>query len=177
MRLQPVADDYGASDQRSFIDAGVAAVQLFSGPHPDYHRPTDTLDKIDAQGLTRVAAVVKEAVEYLAARPEPLTVTQGGSARPMRESARQGRRVVLGTVPDFAYTGEGVRLAGVSAGSPAERAGLKVGDVIVAIDERRVSSLHDLSNQLRDLSPGDAVTIRFMRETKEHLVRTQVVAR
>jgi hypothetical protein len=176
MRLQPVADDYGASDQRSFIDAGVAAVQLFSGPHPDYHRPTDTLDKIDAQGLTRVAAVVKGAVEYLATRPEPLTVTLAGEQAGADPNA-QARRVVLGTVPDFAYTGEGVRLAGVSAGSPAERAGLKAGDVIVAIDEHRVSSLRDLSAQLRDLSPGDAVTIRFMREAEEHLVRTQVVAR
>jgi aminopeptidase N len=177
VRMQLVADDYGASDQRSFIDAGVPGVQIFSGPHPDYHRPTDTLDKIDARGLTRVAAVVKETAEYLATRPEPLTVTQGGSARPMPESARQGRRVVLGTVPDFVYTGEGVRLSGVSAGSPAERAGLKAGDVIVAIDERRVSSLRDLSTHLRTLSPGDAVTIRFMRDAKERLVHTQVVAR
>ncbi len=174
VRLKNVADDFGASDQRSFLDAGVAAVQLFSGPHPDYHRPTDTLDKIDAQGLVRVAAVLKEVVEYLASRPEPLTRTdtQMGGVR-----NTQGRRVALGTVPDFTYAGEGVRLAGVAAGSPAQRAGLKAGDVIKAIDGHGISGLRDLSDRLRDLSPGDEVSIRFLREAESHTVRTRVVAR
>ncbi|MCP4001011.1 MAG: M20/M25/M40 family metallo-hydrolase, partial [Gammaproteobacteria bacterium] len=67
--------DTGNGDEKSFIDAGVPAVHLFSGARDNYHRPTDTVDRIDTAGLVKTAAVLKEVVEYLAGRPEPLTST------------------------------------------------------------------------------------------------------
>ena len=112
VEIEMVSEDLDSSDQKSFQEAGVPAVQLFSGPHLDYHRPTDTVDKIDRPGLVKIASVAKEVIEYLAGRPEPLTSTLNpGACKP--PVPKTERKVTLGTVPDFAYKGKGVRLAGV----------------------------------------------------------------
>ncbi|UCE90679.1 MAG: M20/M25/M40 family metallo-hydrolase [Pseudomonadota bacterium] len=176
--VRAVADDFGSSDQKSFHDVGVPAVQFFSGPQPDYHRPGDTADKVDEAGLVKVAAVLKEAVEYLAARPEPLHVQlkgKGGGGEPV--AGKKSRGVSLGTVPDFAYSGMGVRLSGVSQGLPAEKVGLREGDVITHINGKAVVDLRGFSGALRALKPGDAVTVRYMRDGNQHSVTTNVVAR
>ena len=75
--VQSVMNDPGGSDQKSFVEAGVPAVQLFTGANPDYHTPGDTPDKIDGDGLVKVAAVTREFVAYLAERDRPLTSKLG----------------------------------------------------------------------------------------------------
>ena len=177
--IQSVADDFGASDQKTFLDAGVPAVQFFSGVHLDYHRPTDTVDKIDPEGMVKVATVVKETVEYLAARPELLTPGLGilRDGGPSETEPRAGRKVSLGTIPDFAYEGQGVRLSGVSPGSPVEKAGLTSGDVIVLLGRNVIRDLRTLSDELKQLEPGQTVSITFLRNHEEHEVQVTVVAR
>jgi hypothetical protein len=177
--VKAITDDFGSSDQASFIEAGVPAVQLFAGPHPDVHRPTDTTDQIDTAGLVRTAAVLKEAVEYLASRAEPLTSTLAPTGEVTRQHgpASPRRRVVLGTVPDFAYTGKGMRLSGVSPGTPAAEVGLQEGDVIVQLNDASISNLRDVSDVLRALQAGDKVTIRIVRDGSERVVSTTVVER
>ncbi|WP_035802881.1 M20/M25/M40 family metallo-hydrolase [Deferrisoma camini] len=172
VRVEPVARDEGGSDQVSFVEAGVPAVQLTTGPHPDYHRPTDTPDKIDIDGLVRVAEVAREFVAYLADRREPLTRgTSSGAERSPERSG--GRRVTLGVVPDFAFPGPGVRLSGVTPGSPAEAAGLRAGDVVDRVGGAEVRSLADLGRVLKAHRPGDQVEVVFRRggETKRVEVR------
>ncbi|NIS60350.1 MAG: M20/M25/M40 family metallo-hydrolase [Proteobacteria bacterium] len=174
--VEAVTQELDSSDQKSFHEAGIPAVQLFSGPHGDYHRPTDTVDKIDAEGLLKVASVAKEVVEYLAGREEPMTTT----VRPSNivETTPKGeRKVGLGTIPDFTFSGDGYRLSGVVPGSPAELAGLKSGDVIVGIGSDAVHNLKALSDILKSLNPGDKVTITFLREGKETTVEAEVVAK
>ncbi len=174
--VKSVADDYGSSDQTSFLDHGVPAVQFFSGANADFHRPSDTADKIDAAGLVKVAAVVKEAVEYLASRPDALHANLGG--RPEVETkGRAGRRVLLGTVPDFAFAGPGVRLTGVTIDTPAEKVGLKSGDIIVGIDETMIHDLSGYSDSLKKLNVGDRVVIRFVRDGIERTVAVTMAAR
>jgi aminopeptidase N len=178
--VKSVADELGSSDQRSFLDAGVPAVQLSTGPHSDFHRPSDTPDKIDAAGLVKTAAVLNEAVEYLASRPEPLNAVPAAFDR--RPDTRRGqglksRRVMLGTVPDFTYTGKGVRLSGVVPDTPADRAGLQESDVILQINDTAISDLGEFSNFLRSLQPGDAVNIHLIRDGTEQSVHTHVVER
>jgi S1-C subfamily serine protease len=80
-------------------------------------------------------------------------------------------------MPDFAYSGEGVRLSGVNPGSPAETAGLRQGDIVTAINDRTVNSLKEYADALRALAPGDAVRIRFLRDGAPHTVDTRVVER
>jgi S1-C subfamily serine protease len=141
----------------------VPAIQLFTGPHADYHRPTDTAEKIDHEGLVKVAAVAQEIVEYLSKRQEPLMT----AARPAGRAAGGQRKSSLGTIPDFSYAGEGARLSGVMAGSPAEKGGLRAGDVIIGINENPVAGLRDLSEILKSLDPGSRVRIMLLREEKE----------
>ncbi|GAB4388572.1 MAG: hypothetical protein Kow0025_08700 [Thermodesulfovibrionales bacterium] len=166
VQIETVGEPLDSSDQVSFHEAGVPAVQLFTGPHLDYHRPSDTAEKIDYDGLVSVARVAREAIAYLAGREAPLEASLEGavSAAKGENAGRAGRKVSLGTIPDFTFVGEGCRISGVVPGSPAEKCGLREGDIIVAINSMPVSSLKDLSEALKSLSPGDLVTVTFIRD-------------
>jgi hypothetical protein len=173
-----------ASDQRAFIERSIPAVQVFTGPHEDYHRPGDTADKVDVPGLVKVASLAKEAVAYLAERPEPLTVTIANpTGSPATDSGAaqarpQGvRRVTFGAVPDFAFQGSGVRLSGVTPGSPAEKAGLKEGDVVTRVAAQPVSSLAEFSTVLRGLLAGQAIDVVYLRDGAEQRASVTVVER
>jgi len=175
--VQPVQDDFGSGDQTSFIEAGVPAVQLFGGAHADIHRPGDTLDKLDTAGLVKVAEVLSEAVDYLGRRPEPLTVTLDAAQRPPSAAGSDARKVSLGTLPDFTWSGSGVRIEDVRAGTPAAGAGLRPGDIITAVNDTPVTGLREYAQVLRRLSPGDTIQVRFRRGTEEQVVTTRVTAR
>ena len=171
-----------ASDQMSFIGKGVPGVQIFTQAHGDYHRPSDTADKIDGAGLVKVATLVKEAVVYLGEREEPLTVKiEGGSAGPPSGppagGPSAGRRVRFGTVPDFAFQGPGVKVSEVSEGSPAEKAGFLAGDTLVAIDDQEVTDLRTYSQILRTLEVGQTVEAKVMREGEEVVLQVTVEER
>ncbi len=174
-----VLTELDSSDQQSFIDKGIPGVQISSGASLDYHRPSDTVDRIDADGLTKVAVFVKETVVYLATRPEPLTVTIDISKpAPMRAPAGQStRRVSVGTVPDFAFVGAGVRVGGIVPGSPAEQAGLQEGDILVAIDGKAVDNLQGFTDLLKTYAPGQRVKLKVLRDDTELAVDATLVAR
>jgi hypothetical protein len=174
--IETVSEELDSSDQKSFQEGGVPAVQFFSGPNLDYHRPSDTADKIDPAGLVKVASVTKEVIEYLSSREGPLSSTLKPGASTQTAPTTE-RKVSLGTIPDFAYDGKGFRISGVVAGSPAEAAGLKKGDVITRIDSTPISGLKHLSDFLKTLKPGDKVFITFMRDGKESTVETEVKGR
>jgi hypothetical protein len=176
VETEMVSERLDASDNISFEDAGIPAVQLFSGPHGDYHRPTDTPEKIDPAGLVKVGMVAKEVVEYLAFREEPLMYSAKRADGSSRETNKE-RKVTLGTVPDFAYSGKGCRITGVMPGSPAEACGLIEGDVITAVNEKPVNSLKDLSDILKTLAPGERVTVTFIRNGKGMSAEATVVAK
>lgn len=170
----------GGSDQDSFIDAGVPAVQIFTGAHADYHRPTDTPDKIDDAGLVKVATFVKEALAYLLEREEPMTVRiEGASASPHgdRQPAAGGRRVSFGTVPAFDFAGPGVKVDSVVTDSPAERAGLRAGDILRRLDGTEIADLRAFSQYLGTLEPGQEVAAVVLREGAEVTMRVRVEAR
>jgi aminopeptidase N len=182
-----------SSDQKSFIDKGVPAVQIFTDPHADYLRPGDTADKIDGPGLVKVATFVKEGIVYLGERDQPLTNTiasmkgAGGPApagapagappAAAAPGAGQGRRVSFGTMHDFAFAGPGVKVAGVTPGSPAEKAGVKEGDVVLKVDDKDVTNLQSFSSILRGLVPGQTVKVVLGRGGQEQTLDVTVVER
>ncbi len=182
-----IPESLESSDQKSFIDRGVPAVQIFTEPHADYHRPGDTADKIDGAGLVKVAAFVREGIQYLGERPEMLTNTIGpakgapaGTVAPPAAGASpggQGRRVTIGTFPDFAFAGPGVKVAGVTPGSPAEKAGLQVGDLLMKLNGQDIPDLKTYSAMLRTLTAGQAVKLVIRRGDAEQTVDVTVVER
>jgi hypothetical protein len=173
VEVETVTESVDSSDNISFEEAGVPAVQLFSGPHLDYHRPTDTADKIDSQGLVKVASVAKEVIEYLAKIEKPLTSTISHKEK-AEPSTEKDRKVSLGIVPNFVFKGKGTRISAVVPGSPAEKSGLKEGDIVIQINDNSVHNLKDLSNILRTLKPGNKVDIIFIRDGKEMKVESEV---
>jgi hypothetical protein len=175
--VRTVDDDFSSSDQSSFIAAGVPAVQLFSGAHEDIHTPGDTPEKIDADGLADVARVLAEAVEYLAERPDPLTVQTDGRRHIPVPPRQPVRRVTFGTVPDFSWEGDGVRLADVRAGTPAAAAGLREGDIIRAVNDTEVHDLGGYAAALRTLSAGDEIHVRVLRGDREQTISARVTER
>jgi hypothetical protein len=182
--VNTVANDFGSSDQTAFIEAGIPAVQFFASAHEDYHAPGDTIDKIDAAGLVRVAAVLKETAEYLSNRIEPLTVTLQPSetageanASPVSHASHTRRSASLGTVPDFSYQGEGVRVDGVMPDSAAERAQLRTGDVLLRLDGQPVVDLKSYANILKSLQAGQKVELEYRRESKISTVDVVLGAR
>jgi aminopeptidase N len=171
-----IPESMQSSDQMSFIRRNVPAIQLFTTVGVDYHRPTDTADKIDAAGLVKVAAFAREGIAYLGERPTPLTNTIPAAATPGAPNAAppatappgqtQGRRVSFGTVPDFAFPGPGARVGGVVPGSPAEKAGIKEGDVMMKLDATDLTGLQSFSEFLKTAKAGQTVTVSIMRDGK-----------
>jgi hypothetical protein len=178
-----VPESAEASDQMSFIEKGIPGIQVFTSAHSDYHRPGDTADKIDGAGLVKVATLTKEAVVYLGGREEPLTVkieTADAQAQQPATAApgpASGRRVRFGTVPDFAFAGPGVKVEQVSPGSPAQKAGFQVGDILIRIDDAEVGDLRSYSQILRTLEAGQEVVATVLREGQEVALQVTVEAR
>ena len=165
-------DGYGPSDHLSFYVRKVPVLFLFTGPHSDYHRPSDTVDKINSDGLAAVTRFVYRVVERLANRPDPVTYVQLKEPAPPAGGG-VGYGAYFGSIPDFASQGEeGVRLSGVRPESPAEKAGLQEGDVLVQMAGVRVKNLHDLVYILRSKRAGDQVEVVFRRNGQEHRATT-----
>ncbi len=163
--ISVVNEALDASDQNSFHAVRIPAVQLFSGANLDYHQPSDTAEKIDLPGLLKVAVVSKEAIDYLTSRKEPLSVTLDNGSNTMLP--KQQRKVNLGTVPDFTWTGIGYRLDGVVPKSPAANSGLQGGDIIIRMADKEIAGIRDVSAALKDLSPGEKTSIVYLRGNKK----------
>ena len=170
-----------ASDQQAFIDKGIPGVQISTGANLDYHRPTDTADKIDDIGLVKIATFVKETVTYLAERPEELTATLDGQTGllPQRKAAgeNQRRRVSVGTVPDFAFAGPGVRVVEIVPDSPAAVAGIQAGDVLLEMAGQPIESLQAYTDLLKTLSAGQSVPATIERDGNPIIVNVTPTSR
>ncbi|HXY69407.1 MAG TPA: M20/M25/M40 family metallo-hydrolase [Gemmatimonadales bacterium] len=149
---------WGPSDQNSFYAKQRPVLHFFTDLHADYHTPADTWDRINADGIETVARLVADVARRLAARAGSLTFVN--APPPVMAS---GQRAYLGTIPDMTSEPGGVKLTGVTAGSPADSAGIRAGDVITAIAGDTVASLTDFQNALVKHHPGDTVAIKVRR--------------
>ncbi len=156
-------DPYQPTDVATFNQAGVPCLSFFTGNHADYHRPTDTADKIDYDDLDRIvsfAAALVRRTEDLDQPPQFTKVT------PPVQSAggRAGARVFTGTIPDYSTEAKGLLLSGVIGGGPADQAGLQKGDIIIEIAGQSITNIYDYTYALDVLKIGTPVKVVYTRD-------------
>jgi len=157
------ASGYGASDHMSFTVRDVPVLFFFSGLHADYHKPSDTWEKIDATGGAKVVELVAGVGQALDALPEkPQYVRVAEPASPVM-GAGGGYGPYFGSIPDMGESEHGVKFTDVRDGSPAAKAGLKGGDVLVEFGDKRIDNLYDFTYALRAHKPGDKVMVTVLR--------------
>jgi Zn-dependent M28 family amino/carboxypeptidase len=177
--LKAQGDGYGPSDQSSFYAAGRPVLHVFTDLHDDYHRTTDDWQKIDPEGFRRVTNFTVGLVTALANRPGRLTPVEVAPPAHTTTTATAGPAygTYLGTIPDMTDNPGGVRLLGVRAGSPAEKAGLRGDDIITRIGELEIPDLQAMTNALRSHEPGDTVSIVIRRGSQVTTVRATLGTR
>jgi hypothetical protein len=158
-------DPYLPTDTTSFYPKKVPVLNFFTGAHEDYHRPTDTADKIDYVGTERITKFAQQIILDLATAPE-----RPDLARVAKSDAgggsRETLRAYLGTIPDYTTEVKGVKLSGVRGGSPAEKAGLQGGDVIVQFGAQKITNIYDYTYALDAVKIGQPVTVAVDRAGK-----------
>lgn len=167
---------YGPSDHTSFYTRDIPVLHFFSNTHSDYHKPSDDWQKIDADGLRRVSALVADVARTVAGRRDRLTLV-AGVGNPARQATTSGFGAWLGTIPDFAPVERGVRLGGVTPGSPADRAGLETGDILVGLGGSEVADLQGMTDALNRHRPGEAVEVVVLRGGREIRVQATLGSR
>jgi len=158
---------YGPSDHAPFYAAGLPVFFVFTGAHEDYHRPTDTADRVNAAGLVKVVDLAFGVLLAAADVPQRLAFTRVPADKEEQQTGSRGFRVWVGGIPDYSQQDPGVRFSGVSPGSPAEKAGLRGGDVLVKFGEKEIRNIYDYTYALGERKPGDLVTLVVKREGKD----------
>ena len=158
-------DPYQPTDVASFNQAGVPSLNFFTGTHVDYHKPTDTADKIDYEDLDRIVGVRGGRSRGASARPTKRRRSRKSISQ-RKAAARAGVRVFTGTIPDYSTEVKGLLLGGVIGGGPAEQAGLQKGDVIVEIAGQTIANIYDYTFALEVLKIGEPAKVVYMRDGK-----------
>jgi hypothetical protein len=157
------ASGYGASDHMSFTVRDVPVLFFFSGLHFDYHRPSDTWEKINAEGGAKVVHLITNVVEeldQLKEKPQYVRVAEPSSPA---MGGGSGYGPYFGSIPDFGESEHGVKFADIRDGSPAAKVGFKAGDVLVEFDGKKIENLYDFTYALRAHKPGDKVKVTVLR--------------
>jgi hypothetical protein len=171
LNIGKAPDGYGPSDHSSFYGEGIPVLHFFSNTHVDYHRPSDDWWKINVDGMERIAELttgVARALSAGGAQTVALTAIQQeqpaapGSGSQSSQSAYGG--VYLGSIPDMTPRDFGLRLTGVREGSPAERGGLRGGDVVVEFAGVEITDIYAYTYALQDKKPGDEVLVVVERD-------------
>ncbi len=161
--LKLVPDGFGPSDHSSFYGKDIPVLSFFTNLHEDYHRPGDTWEKVNYEGEVEILRYVAEIVGRIDAMPERPPFTKAPSSRAGGRSGN-GFKVYVGTIPDYAYEGKGLKLTGVADGGPAALAGLKGGDIIVKMGGKAIDNIYDYTDALGIFSPKQEVETEFLRD-------------
>jgi hypothetical protein len=154
------SDGYGPSDHSSFYAKQVPVLFFWTGTHEDYHKPSDTADKINYDDESRIISVVSRVIQSVDAADKKPTYTLAKTEATGRST---GFRVYLGTIPNYADTNEGLLLDGVRDDSPAAKAGLKAGDRILKLAGRDVRNVYDYTYALGEMKAGQEYEVEVMR--------------
>lgn len=163
LHMKSSGSGFGGSDHASFSKKHIPALHFFTGLHNDYHMPSDDTEKINAAGGAEVVRLVYNVGYALAGAPNRPTY----AAVAQKDRPKTGLKVRLGVMPSYAEDDQqGLKIDGVAAGSPAERAGLHEGDRILVLGVHEVNDVYGLMDAMGHYKPGDSVSIKVLRSGK-----------
>ncbi len=162
LTLKP--DGYGPSDHASFYSKDIPVLFFFTNIHNDYHKPSDTWEKINYDGEAQLVGYILKIVRELDRASQAPAFVKVASQAPQGD--RRPMRVTMGVIPDYADDSGGLKITGVRPNSPAEKGGLLAGDVIVKFGDKTVSNIYDYTYILQELSPGNVVSVDVKRGDK-----------
>ena len=158
MRYKP--DGVGPSDHSSFYRKNTPILFYFTGLHKDYHKATDTKDKINYEGEADVLDLVRRSIDAIQSKPERIAFT----LVPEDTTKKAGTfKVYVGGVPDYGYDGEGLKISDITPGSPADKAGLKAEDIVIKFADKEIKNIYDYTAALGKYKPDDVVDFRVRR--------------
>ena len=163
-KIEYSAGGYASSDHTSFVSKKIPVLFFFSGLHSDYHKPSDTWDKINAPSAARLLDMVGDVAVQLANAPEAPAFQVVAEDKPPAGGGGGGYGPYFGSIPDFGQTENGVRFSDVKPNSPAAKAGLKAGDVLVQFGDKPIKNLYDFTDALRRSKVGDVVEVKVLRD-------------
>lgn len=163
----------GPSDHASFYLQNIPVFFISTGAHSDYHTPNDNAESINYSGMKKVTEFSHRLIQEIASRDSTLTFQEAGAKF---QRSRGGRfKVSLGIMPDYAgLEDRGLRIDAVTKGKPADLGGLKKGDIITAIDGKKVGNIYDYMNRLQSLEAGQTISVDIIRDEKETVVIIQL---
>ena len=171
--LKYVKDGFGPSDHSSFYSQNIPVLFFFTGLHDDYHKPSDDADKINIQGMNDIvsyAAKLAVEIDTTSVRPDYIK-TQSQE----QSGGRQGFRIFVGTIPDYSEDANGMMLAGVRDNSPASKAGMQKGDVLIKFGKHEIKNVYDYTYALQEYKPGDIIEVTFVRNKTETITATMTL--
>jgi hypothetical protein len=176
LKLDYSDSGFGSSDHTSFNAKKIPVLFIFSGLHTDYHKPSDTYDKINAEGAVRILSLVYLMLDTIASEVSRLEYTEVQEPRPTGGGGG-GYGPYFGSIPDFRDDLKGVLFSDVRPDSPAAKAGLKAGDLMVGFDGKSIQNLYDFTYALRSKKAGDVVVVVVKRDGKEIKANVTLEAR
>jgi Zn-dependent M28 family amino/carboxypeptidase len=171
--LALIDDGHGSSDHSSFYSKDVPVLFFFTGLHTDYHRPSDDVEKINFTGQEEVVRYIAEIISAADARSDiPFTRVQKTAEQKVSRF-----NVYVGTIPDYAHTENGFRITGASPGSPAEKAGMKEGDILTRFGETEIRNIYDYMTALSRHNPGEEVPVVVRRGEETTTLTVKLVSK
>jgi aminopeptidase YwaD len=168
-KIEYSAGGYSASDHTSFVAKKIPVLFFFSGLHSDYHKPSDTWEKINAPSAAHLLDFIDDIALKLDSASERtafVTVVEDQSADHTTGGGGSGYGPYFGSIPDFGQEADGVKFSDVRPGSPAAKAGFKAGDILVQFGVKPIKNLYDFTDALRRNKVGDIVNVKVLRDGK-----------
>jgi len=163
--LQLLEDPYVPTDSMAFYMVGVPTLGFFTGVHEDYHSPRDSAEKINLPGEVRVVTIVKEVLLDLTSTAKNLVHYQKVEGQKNKSLEGRSFRIYLGSIPDYGTEGiKGVKVSGTTKGSPAEKAGLLGGDIIIELDGQKIENIYDYVFSLQTMKAGQETLLKVSRQ-------------
>lgn len=163
LKIEPSLSGYSSSDHTSFVTKKIPVLFFFSGLHSDYHKPSDTWDKINSASAARLLDLVENVALQLADTDQPPAFQVVAEEKPLAGGGG-GYGPYFGSVPDFGQVENGVKFSDVRPNSPAAKAGFKGGDILIQFGDKPIKNLYDFTDALRRSKVGDVVEVKVLRD-------------